>query len=182
MDVKTTEIEGLLIIQPRIFQDHRGYFLETWKKETYQECGIKEPFMQDNVSYSKQNVLRGLHFQEEPYAQGKLVSVLQGEILDVAVDLRKNSPTFGQWFSILLSEKNHTQLFLPKGFAHGFRVKSNEAVVMYKCTVLYQPSAEKTLLWNDPTLNIDWGIENPILSEKDQLGMRLDAFDSFTNL
>jgi dTDP-4-dehydrorhamnose 3,5-epimerase len=173
VEVSRTEIEGLIIIQPRIFQDERGYFYETWKEETYRNLGIKEQFVQDNMSYSKRNVLRGLHFQEEPFAQGKLVSVLQGEVFDVVVDLRKESATFSKWFGITLSAENKTQFYIPKGFAHGFVVKSEDVIVLYKCTDYYNPTAERTIIWNDTDLNINWEIENPIVSEKDAKGEML---------
>lgn len=173
MEVSRTEIEGLIIIQPRIFQDERGYFYETWKEHVYRELGIQERFVQDNMSYSKRNILRGLHFQEEPFAQGKLVSVLQGEVFDVVVDLRKESATFSKWFGITLSAENKTQFYIPKGFAHGFVVKSEDAIVLYKCTDYYNPKAERTIIWNDTDLNINWGIENPVISRKDRIGINI---------
>lgn len=165
-------LPDLKLLQPLVFQDQRGSFLEIFHQETYRELGINQPFVQDNLSYSTHDVLRGLHYQH-PHAQAKLVIVILGKIFDVAVDLRKGSPTFGRWYGVELSEENHRQLFVPAGFAHGFCVLSADAYVYYKCTDFYAPTAEHTLLWNDPDLGIAWPVKSPILSEKDGRGRRL---------
>lgn len=167
MNVTKTPLPGVMIIAPRVFQDARGFFLETWHQARYQECGLPTHFVQDNLSCSIRGTLRGLHFQH-PSDQGKLISVLQGEIFDVAVDIRVGSPTFGRWTSIVLSDENKLQVYVPEGFAHGFCVTSDRAVVMYKCTDFYNPQTEGGVLWNDPDLAIDWPIREPLLSEKDR--------------
>jgi dTDP-4-dehydrorhamnose 3,5-epimerase len=166
MNVKETKLEGVIILKPRVFGDDRGYFLETWNAERYQSAGIPGPFVQDNVSFSRKGVLRGLHFQY-PRSQGKLVQVLSGRVLDVAVDIRKGSPNFGRWFSEELSEANHRQMYIPPGFAHGYCVTSQTAVFSYKCTDFYNPAAEGGIIWNDPDLNIDWPVTEPVVSPKD---------------
>lgn len=167
MNVEQTEIPGVLIIQPKVFGDQRGFFLETFEKNRYASHGITMPFVQDNLSRSQKNVLRGLHYQlEKP--QGKLVYVTRGSVLDIAVDIRKNSPSFGKHIAVILSDENHKQLYIPPGCAHGFCVLSDVADFFYQCTDYYHPSSEKGILWNDPALNIQWNIANPILSEKDQ--------------
>lgn len=167
-----TGIPGLLVFEPRIFGDDRGYFVETWNKARYAEAGLSEDFCQDNMSFSRRGILRGLHIQN-PNAQGKLVSVAQGEVYDVAVDLRKSSPTFGQWYGIHLTSEKKNQLFIPKGFAHGFCVLSETALFTYKCTDFYNPRSEYTLMWNDPDVDIPWPIQNPELSPKDTTGYLL---------
>jgi dTDP-4-dehydrorhamnose 3,5-epimerase len=166
MNVKETKLPGVLIFEPDVFSDERGFFLETWNSTRYEKAGIKGPFMQDNVSFSKRGVLRGLHFQY-PQSQGKLVQALSGEVVDVAVDIRKGSPTFGQWISEILSAANHKQMYIPSGFAHGYCVISETAFFSYKCTDFYDPASESGIIWNDPDINIDWLIEEPILSSKD---------------
>lgn len=176
MIVEQTPLADLLLIKPDVFGDHRGFFLETWSAQRYQEQGIKEDFVQDNLSLSQQGVLRGLHFQN-PNAQGKLVSVLAGAVFDVAVDIRQGSPTFGQWFGVELTAENHFQLYVPAGFAHGFCVMSEQALFAYKCTAYYDPSAEHSLLWNDPAIGIEWPVKNPQLSKKDLVGKCLKEFD-----
>ncbi len=176
MEIKTTSINGLLIILPKIFKDSRGYFFESYKSEKYKEIGVCEDFVQDNLSFSTKNVVRGLHFQNPPYAQGKLVSVVKGKVLDVVVDIREGSPTYGQHFSIELSDENHIQLWIPPGFAHGFSVLSDFAFFSYKCTNYYHQPSEDGLIFNDSELNIDWKVENPIVSDKDLL---LQKFSSF---
>lgn len=176
MEIKTTPIQGLLVIQPKIFKDSRGYFLETFQNAKYKDIGILEDFVQDNLSFSTKNVIRGLHFQNPPYAQGKLVSVIKGKVLDVVVDIREGSPTYGQHFSIELSDENHLQLWIPVGFAHGFSVLSDFAYFSYKCTNYYHQPSEEGLIYNDPVLNIDWRVENPIISEKD---LQLQKFSDF---
>ncbi|MDT8302098.1 MAG: dTDP-4-dehydrorhamnose 3,5-epimerase [Sedimentisphaerales bacterium] len=166
MKVKETKLPGVLILEPAVFTDERGFFLETWSSSRYEEAGVKGPFVQDNVSFSKKGVLRGLHFQY-PQSQGKLVQVLAGEVVDVAVDIRQDSPTFGQWVSAILSNANHRQIYIPSGFAHGYCVTSQTAVFSYKCTDFYDPGSEGGIIWNDPDINIDWPMEEPILSSKD---------------
>lgn len=172
MQISQCHIPGLLILQPKTFGDARGYFLETWNQQRYAEAGLDLGFVQDNVSFSRRGILRGLHFQK-PRAQGKLLQVLQGEVFDVAVDLRKSSPTFGQWHGLSLSSENHLQFYIPPGFAHGFAVTSDTALFHYKCTEFYAPQEESTLLWNDPEVGIRWPFTDPALSEKDSRGLRL---------
>ncbi len=170
MQVIDTKIADVKIIQPKIFGDNRGFFLETFEKKRYQEMlNIDFDFVQDNHSRSQKNVLRGLHFQKEN-PQGKLVRVVRGEVFDVAVDIRKTSSTYGKWVGVILSEENKTQFWIPPGLAHGFVVLSDIADFEYKCTDYYNPKVEGCLLWNDPTVKIDWPISMPILSEKDKLG------------
>ena len=167
MKIVKTPLDGLLIIKPRIFGDDRGYFLETHHQLKYQDVGIDCRFVQDNLSFSVKGTLRGLHFQRTK-PQAKLIQALTGEIFDVAVDIRPNSSTYGEWFGIHLSEKNRHQLFVPQGFAHGFCVLSESAHFAYKCSEYYDPKDEGGILWSDQTLAIDWPINNPILSEKDR--------------
>lgn len=167
MEVIKTELEGLLIIKPKVFGDERGYFFESYNQDTYRNAGIDYIFLQDNISKSKRGTIRGLHYQVGNKAQGKLCKVIFGKVLDVAVDIRFGSPTFGKYFSSELSEENHTQLWIPPGFAHGFSVLSDEAIFSYKCTTLYSKEHERAILYNDPSLNINWKVENPIVSEKD---------------
>ena len=174
MNVIKTNIDGVVIIEPKVFGDERGFFLETFQAERYKEmAGIDLPFVQDNHSRSGKNVLRGLHFQKTK-PQGKLVRVVRGEVFDVAVDIRQDSPTYGLWAGVILSEENKRQFWVPPGLAHGFVVLSDVADFEYKCTDYYDPSDEGCLMWNDPTVGIDWpeGIE-PILSAKDQSGLAL---------
>ena len=161
-------LPGLIIIEPRVFSDERGYFYESFKQQDYALLGIPN-FVQDNISRSKKNTLRGLHFQIGVHAQGKLVFVTRGSVLDVVVDIRRDSPSFGQSFSITLNDENHRQMYIPPGFAHGFCVLSEEADFIYKCTTHYQPGTEGGICWNDPELNIDWPTNEPILSPKDKL-------------
>jgi dTDP-4-dehydrorhamnose 3,5-epimerase len=158
-------LEGLIIFEPRILADDRGYFFEVYHNERYAEYGIP-PFVQDNHSYSKKGVLRGLHYQL-PHSQGKLVGVTQGSVWDVAIDLRRASPTFGKWFGIQLDAESHRQMYIPPGFAHGYCVLSDSADFYYKCTDFYAPGSEHGIAWNDPDLNIQWPISNPVLSIKD---------------
>jgi len=162
-----TEIEGLLIIQPDVFKDDRGFFFESFSKQRYEELGITDEFVQDNFSKSKKGTVRGLHYQVGDKAQGKLCQVIEGEVLDVAVDIRFNSPTFGKYFAQILNSDLRTQLWIPKGFAHGFSVLSDEAIFSYKCTNYYSKLHERAILFNDPDLQINWKIEQPIVSEKD---------------
>ena len=170
MRVLTTNIPGVLIFEPRVFADARGYFLETFHQPRYREADLHHEFVQDNLSQSCRGTLRGLHYQIE-HPQGKLCSVLRGEVYDVAVDLRRRSPTFGQWTSVCLSEENHRQLYVPPGIAHGFCVLSDVAQFVYKCTDFYYPAGERTILFNDPQLGIDWPLSQPLLSDKDRNGL-----------
>ena len=173
MKIIQTEIPDVVVLEPRIFSDSRGFFVETYNERSFAAMGIAERFVQDNQSYSKQGVLRGLHFQVEQ-AQGKLVRVVAGEVFDVAVDLRRGSTTFGKWTGAQLSSTNHQMIWIPKGFAHGFYALSETAEVAYKVTDFYAPQHERTLLWNDPDVSIQWPFKGePILSGKDSAGMRL---------
>ena len=179
MQVLKTEIPGVSIIEPGVFEDSRGLFKETYERNRYADAGIAEEFVQDNLSRSCRGTLRGLHYQRQ-HPQGKLVQVFRGEIFDVAVDLRRNSPQFGKWVGVILSESNHRQFYVPEGFAHGFCVLSETADVFYKCTDFYHPEHERTLLWNDPDVNIQWPLQaEPILSEKDGKGTLLSEIDAF---
>ncbi|HWX19348.1 MAG TPA: dTDP-4-dehydrorhamnose 3,5-epimerase [Candidatus Binatia bacterium] len=172
MNVIPCELKGLLILEPKVFGDARGFFLETWNRRRYREAGVEADFCQDNLSVSSRGILRGLHCQN-PTPQGKLVSVLQGEVFDVAVDLRRSSPTFGKWHGTRLSGENKRQFFIPAGFAHGFLVLSETAMFHYKCTAFYTPQDEMTIRWDDPDIGIEWPMHSPLLSEKDGKGMRL---------
>jgi dTDP-4-dehydrorhamnose 3,5-epimerase len=167
LEVIKTEIEGLLIIKPKVFGDERGYFFESYNEQSYKLAGIDFNFVQDNISKSKKGTIRGLHYQIGDKAQGKLCKVIYGKVLDVAVDIRFGSPTFGKYFSSELSEENHTQLWIPPGFAHGFSVLSDEAIFAYKCTAVYSKEHERAIIFNDHDLNINWKVDNPIVSEKD---------------
>lgn len=161
-------LNEVVLIKPSVFEDPRGYFMETYQEKRYEEeYGITCKFVQDNLSFSQKGTLRGLHYQN-PNPQAKLVQVIQGEVFDVAVDIRPNSPTFGQWTSTILSDQNKHQLFVPEGFAHGFCVLSETAIFHYKCSKYYSPASEGGILWSDPTININWPIKNPIISKKDQ--------------
>ena len=175
MEIIKTNIEGVVIIEPRIFKDDRGYFFESFSQREFEEKVCKTTFVQDNESKSSYGVLRGLHFQKPPFAQSKLVRVIKGVVLDVAVDIRKGSPTFGQYVSVELTGENHRQFFIPRGFAHGFSVLSEEVIFQYKCDNFYSPQSEGAIAWNDPDLNIDWRIpaEKVVLSEKDSKHPRL---------
>ncbi|HFO7558127.1 TPA: dTDP-4-dehydrorhamnose 3,5-epimerase, partial [Escherichia coli] len=170
MNVIKTEIPEVLIFEPKKFEDSRGYFFESFNQRLFEDAVGKEIlFVQDNQSYSSKNVLRGLHYQSEPYAQGKLVRCIMGEVFDVAVDIRKESESYGQWVGVFLSENNNRQLWIPEGFAHGFLVKSDKAIFTYKCTNFYNPSAENTIRWDSPDLAIEWPLddEDLLISEKD---------------
>jgi dTDP-4-dehydrorhamnose 3,5-epimerase len=169
MNIERCHIEGLLLIKPDIYEDERGYFFESFNQQRFASLtGISSSFVQDNESRSQKNVLRGMHFQNPPHAQAKLVRVVSGAVLDVAVDLRKQSPSFGSAYSVILSAENKHQFFIPEGFAHGFLVLEDNTVFSYKCTAYYNKQSEQCLRWNDPDMNIDWGIKNPVLSEKDE--------------
>jgi dTDP-4-dehydrorhamnose 3,5-epimerase len=172
MKATPLRLPEVVLVEPAIFRDDRGYFLETFRAARYAAAGIPASFVQDNVSVSRRGVLRGLHYQE-PAAQGKLVTVLVGEIFDVAVDIRKSSATFGQWVSAVLSAETHRQLWVPPGFAHGFCVTSDTAVVAYKCTTVYEPAAEGTIVFSDPDLAIPWPVADPVVSAKDRAGLLL---------
>ena len=172
MRVTTAGLPGVLILEPQVFRDSRGRFIELWNERRYQDAGIPGPFVQDNVSVSRRIVIRGLHYQH-PGMQGKLVCVLVGEIFDVAVDVRYGSPTFGRWIGCTLSSRDHRQLYIPEGYAHGFGALSTEAIVLYKCTAPYQAATEVTVRWDDPSIGIAWPIVDPIVSEKDRAGFSL---------
>jgi dTDP-4-dehydrorhamnose 3,5-epimerase len=171
MKVHSTPLNGALVLEPRVFEDERGYFLESYSERTFARADLRERFVQDNHSYSKRGVLRGLHYQVEK-PQGKLVRVVSGEVLDGLVDLRRSSPTFGRWHTVKLSGENRLEVWIPPGFAHGFYVLSEDAHLLYKSTEFYSPELERTILWNDPDLAIDWGTAGPLLSAKDQQGKR----------
>ena len=175
MNVLKTHIEGVVIIEPRIFRDERGYFFESFSQREFQEKVCRTVFVQDNESKSSYGVLRGLHFQKPPHAQSKLVRVIKGAVLDVAVDIRRGSPTFGEHVAVELTEENHRQLFIPRGFAHGFSVLTDEVIFQYKCDNFYAPQSEGALAWDDPDLAIDWRIpaDKVLLSEKDRHHGRL---------
>lgn len=179
MEVIKTEIEGVVIIEPRIFRDERGYFYKSFSQREFEEKVCRTIFVQDNQSKSSYGVVRGLHFQKPPYCQSKLVRCIKGAVLDVAVDVRKGSPTFGKYVAVELTEDNHRQFFVPRGFAHGFAVLSEEAVFQYKCDNFYNKESEGAVAWNDPELNIDWRVpaENVILSEKDKLNKNIADAD-----
>ena len=182
MDFIKTEIEGVYVIKPKVIEDSRGYFFEAFSEREFCEKVHEVKFVQENESLSKKNVIRGLHFQKSPYSQSKLIRVVKGRVLDVAVDIRKGSPTFGKHVAVELSEDNHLQVFIPRGFAHGFAVLSDEAIFQYKCDNYYAPGYEGAIAWNDPDLNIDWQIpaNDIILSAKDQNNPQLkDSEDLF---
>ena len=178
MELIKTSIDGLLIIKPDVFKDDRGYFYESYNKERFAKVGLNIDFVQDNESKSCKGVLRGLHFQKPPFAQGKLVRVIKGSVMDVAVDLRKDSPTYGKWESVVLTEENKLQFWIPEGFAHGFVALEDDTIFNYKCTNVYNKESEGSILWNDPDININWNIDNPILSEKDKISPLFKNFES----
>lgn len=172
MNIIKTKLPGVLIIEPKVIRDARGFFMETWQKFRYEEYGIPSNFVQDNLSFSQKGVLRGLHSQN-PNPQGKLVYVLQGEVFDVAVDIRDGSPNFGEWVGVVLSSENKRQFYVPEGFAHGFCVNSETALLAYKCTDIYNSQAEFSVMWNDPDIGIEWPVLSPILAEKDKVALKL---------
>ena len=178
MTIQTTPLDGLLIIEPKVFADDRGYFFESFRLSIFEEQGHDLRFVQDNESKSNANVIRGLHLQAPPFGQSKLLRVVRGAIYDVAVDIRKNSPTYGQYFGIELNEENKINFFIPEGFAHGFSCLEDNTIVQYKCTNYYHKASEMGLKWDDPTLEIDWKVSNPIISEKDQILPTLSDFVS----
>jgi len=172
MELEQTGLDGVVLLKPRVFGDARGFFLESYNRRTFEDLGLPGEWVQDNHSYSARGVLRGLHYQY-PQWQGKLVRTVSGEIFDVAVDIRRDSPSFGKWYGAVLSRENQQMLYVPPGFAHGFCVLSENADVLYKCTTLYEPSQDRCILWNDPDIGIAWPVKDPVLSEKDQKGARL---------
>ncbi len=178
MKIVPSHIDGLLVITPRVFRDERGYFLVSFSEEPYREAGILSPFVQDNQSLSQKGVLRGLHFQKPPFAQGKLVRVIKGSVLDVAVDIRRGSPTYGQYQAEVLSEENQAQFWIPPGFAHGFLTLEDHTIFSYKCTEYYNRESEDGIRWNDPDVHINWGVQNPTLSDKDQAASFLKDLES----
>ncbi len=178
MEVIETGIKDLVVLRPKVFKDERGYFFESFNQKAFEAVGIKEQFTQDNQSLSSKGILRGLHFQTPPHAQGKLVRVIKGAVLDVAVDIRKNSPTYGKHYAVELTEDNFLMMFIPAGFAHGFATLQDQTIFSYKCTDTYHPECEGGLMWNDPDLNIQWNIDQPVLSEKDK---KNQAFASFVS-
>jgi dTDP-4-dehydrorhamnose 3,5-epimerase len=174
MNLIQTTLPGVVIIEPKVFGDERGFFMETWNRPRYQAAGLPGGLVQDNFSSSRKGVLRGLHYQK-PFAQGKLLSALDGEIFDVAVDIRRGSPDFGRWVGVVLSSENKRQIYVPPGFAHGFCVVSDTALVMYKCTELYHPEADHGVRWDDPRIAIDWPVTDPAVSDKDRRAPLLSA-------
>ena len=172
MNVIRGPISGLLTIEPKVFGDARGFFLETWNLDRYRAAGLDADFVQDNLSFSRRGILRGLHFQN-PKPQGKLLQVLLGEVFDVAVDIRRSSPTFGKWHGLVLSAENKRQFYIPPGFAHGFVVLSETALFHYKCTECYSPKDEMAIRWDDPDIGVEWPLKEPLLSERDVKGLRL---------
>jgi len=171
IEVEQTKLDGVIIIEPRVFQDERGFFMETFNATDAASAGLPTVYVQDNQSRSSRGVLRGLHYQY-PQWQGKLIRVVSGEIFDIAVDIRKGSPTYGEWLGVHLSAANKKQLYVPGGFAHGFAVLSSTADVIYKCTTLYEPNQDCCLMWNDPDIGIEWPVSDPIVSDKDKKGQR----------
>ncbi|MBK7668845.1 MAG: dTDP-4-dehydrorhamnose 3,5-epimerase [Sphingobacteriaceae bacterium] len=178
MELVNTGIEGLWVIKPKVFADARGYFFESYNKDLFTQNGLNLNFVQDNQSLSHKGVLRGLHFQNPPFAQGKLVRVITGAVYDVAVDIRKNSPTYGKSFGAELTEENKMMMYIPEGFAHGFLTLKDNTIFSYKCTNFYNKASEDSIKWNDPTVGIKWNVENPLLSEKDISGKDFKDFKS----
>ena len=179
MEVKTTKINGVFLIKPQVFKDNRGHFFESFSSKKFNEAtGLDVQFVQENQSLSSKNVLRGLHFQHPPFAQAKLVSVIKGEVLDVVVDIRKESDTYGEYIAENLNEENHHQLFIPEGMAHGFLTLKDDTIFSYKCSNYYYKGSEDGIIWNDSNLKIDWKIKNPLVSEKDQLAQNFTSFVS----
>ena len=177
MKVSETDLNGVLLIQPDVFGDERGFFLESFNRERYKQAGIEFNFLQDNLSKSKKGTIRGLHYQVGEMAQGKLCYVINGKVLDVAVDIRFGSPTFGKHITHILNSQNKNQIWIPPGFAHGFSVLSEEAIFAYKCTQVYSKEHERAILYNDPEIGIDWQVKNPIVSEKDLNGKLLKEIE-----
>lgn len=178
MQFEKTDFEGLLVIKPKVFEDERGHFFESFNKDEFIKNGLAVEFLQDNQSLSQKNVLRGLHFQIPPYSQAKLIRVIKGSVSDIAVDIRKTSKTYGEYFKLVLSEQNKTMIYLPVGFAHGFLTLEDNTIFSYKCTNFYHKDSEFSLRWNDKDFNINWGIDYPILSDKDQQAQNFNQFNS----
>lgn len=178
MNIIKTEIDGLIILEPKIFHDERGYFFESFNEKVFKEAGVIDNFVQDNQSCSQKDVVRGLHFQKPPFAQAKLVRVIQGSVIDFAVDIRRNSPTYGKYVSVLLSGDNFKQFYIPVGFAHGFTALEDNTIFAYKCSNFYNKESEGSIIFNDPILNIDWKTPNPIVSDKDLLASNFADFVS----
>jgi dTDP-4-dehydrorhamnose 3,5-epimerase len=178
MELINTGIEGLWVIKPKVFADPRGYFFESYNKELFEKNGLHLDFVQDNQSLSHRGVLRGLHFQNPPFAQGKLVRVITGAVYDVAVDIRKGSPTYGKYFGEKLTADNKLMMYIPEGFAHGFLTLEDNTIFSYKCTNFYNKASEDSIKWNDPDIGIEWNIEDPLLSEKDINGKDFKDFKS----
>lgn len=178
MEILEQRLNGVLLLKPRVFEDPRGYFYESFNADTLKKLGIQDIFIQDNQSFSNANVVRGLHFQAPPYAQAKLVRVINGAVIDVVVDIRKGSPTYGEHYAVRLDAQNKLMLYVPKGFAHGFTTLEDNTLFLYKCTEYYNKQSEGGLLWNDSELGIDWGTANPILSEKDKVNPSIGIFNS----
>jgi dTDP-4-dehydrorhamnose 3,5-epimerase len=176
--IEETGIDGLVVVKPRVFRDPRGFFMETFRSDTFEKLGLPVQFLQDNLSKSSKGIVRGLHFQAPPFDQGKLVTALVGTVLDVVVDIRKNSPTYGESRSFLLSDEDPSFVYVPSGFAHGFSVLSEIALFHYKCTNVYDKASEGGILWNDPDLGIDWQVETALISDKDK---ELPLFKNFTS-
>ncbi len=181
MEVIKTQFDGLLVFQPKIFRDERGYFFEYFRKDVFKDFNVNLEFVQSNESQSNKNVLRGLHFQNPPHEQGKLIRVVKGSVLDVSVDIRLNSATYGKWFSRELNETNKTILWIPLGFAHGFLTLADNTIFQYECTNYYHKDSEGSIRWNDPTINIDWKISDPIISDKDKFAPLFKDFVSRFN-
>ena len=175
---KRLSIPDVILLTPKVFSDERGFFMESYRNSIFKENGIDTNFIQDMLSHSKKDILRGLHFQKNPKAQAKIVTVVRGKIFDVVVDIRKNSLTYGKWVSVILSDDDHRLLYVPKGFAHGFCVLSDDADVLYKVDEEYSPENESGIIWNDPKINISWPIKNPIISDKDNKFLKLENLDS----
>jgi len=178
MEIIETKLKDLLIVKPDVFGDKRGYFFESYNKNVYAKHGLNMVFVQDNESKSSKGVLRGLHFQKPPFAQGKLVRVVKGAVMDVAVDIRKGSPTYGQWDSVVLSGENKLMYWIPEGFAHGFVTLEDDTVFTYKCTNVYNKESEGGIRWNDPTLAVEWNVSEPVLSPKDEILPFMSEFES----
>ncbi len=178
MEVIETGIQDLLILKPKIFEDPRGYFFESYNRNAFLNAGINVDFVQDNQSLSQKGVLRGLHFQNPPYDQGKLVRVINGSVLDIGVDIRKNSPTYGKHYSVILDGREKLMFWVPSGFAHGFLTLEDDTIFAYKCTNFYNKASEVSIAFNDPDLGINWGIDHPILSDKDREGIAFSSFKS----
>ncbi|MBL7932775.1 MAG: dTDP-4-dehydrorhamnose 3,5-epimerase [Bacteroidia bacterium] len=178
MEIIESNLKGVFVIKPRVFEDARGYFFESYSQKLFKEAGLDLNFVQDNQSLSQRGVLRGLHFQNNPHAQGKLVRVITGSVFDVAVDIRKSSPNYGKWFGQELNAQNKWMMYIPEGFAHGFATLEDNTIFSYKCTNFYNKAAEDCLLWNDPDIGIDWKIKDPLLSEKDLQGKKIKDFNS----